>query len=80
VAVRIMSIKNSDGTIWNRTFLPGVVRIIEVQMTDGRVVDALLYLVPLSGIEPRFCISPDHKLDTIPTELRRHISKICSEK
>ena len=50
-------------------FLPGVVRIIEVRMIDGRVIDALLYLVPLSGIEPRFHVSPDHSLDTIPTAI-----------
>jgi len=74
-----MSTKNSDGTIGNRNFLPGVVRIIEVRITDGRVIDALLYFVPLSGIEPRFCVSPDHSLDTIPTAKWRLINKICRE-
>ena len=49
-------------------------------MTDGRVIDAVLYLVPLSGIEPRFRVSPDHSLDTIPTAVWRLVSEICSEK
>jgi len=44
-------------------------------MSDGRVIDALLYLMPLSGIESRFLVTPDHSLDTTPTAIWWLISK-----